>query len=106
MNAMEVSAKVWNYWHPSSCSSALSRVASMWFPRHHINITTDEQWSENDVHNRHGSAACADLWNITSLLMVVANFFTCSIALFAIWTYERTFSEFFHPMKPFWKFLG
>lgn len=105
-NSIEVCAKVWNWWTPSSCAPALARVASMWFPRHRINITIDEEWAESQQLFNQGSAACADLWNVTSLLMVVADFFTCSIALFAIWTYERTFAQFFGPMKPFWKFLG
>mmetsp|Transcript_73669 Transcript_73669/g.204846 ORF Transcript_73669/g.204846 Transcript_73669/m.204846 type:complete len:508 (-) Transcript_73669:124-1647(-) len=104
-NAIEVSAKVWNWWLPSSCTPALARVAAMWFPHHNINITLEEEWGD-DRHRTFGSAACADLWNVTSLLMVVADFFTCSIALFAIWTYERSFADFFHPMKPFWKFWG
>jgi len=104
-NAIEVSAKVWDWWYPSSCASALGRVATMWFPRHNISIGAGEEVA---LHRNatHGSAACADLWNVTSLLMIVANFFTCSIALFAIWTYERTFSDLLHPMKPFWKFWG
>merc|ERR1719313_2823456 len=66
----------------------------------------DEEWLDSQQMFNQGSAACADLWNVASLLMVVANFFTCSIALFAIWTYERTFADLFHPMKPFWKFWG
>eukprot|EP00927_Polykrikos_kofoidii_P029693 TRINITY_DN25636_c0_g1_i1.p1 TRINITY_DN25636_c0_g1~~TRINITY_DN25636_c0_g1_i1.p1 ORF type:complete len:530 (-),score=81.20 TRINITY_DN25636_c0_g1_i1:87-1676(-) len=105
-NMIEVSAKAWDWWYPSSCTSALSRVAAMWFPRHNISITFDEQLYEQFPPSKHGSSACADLWNVTSLLMVVADFFTCSIALFAIWTYERSFADFFHPMKPFWKFWG
>eukprot|EP00438_Fugacium_kawagutii_P026644 Skav208635 [mRNA] locus=scaffold3433:231994:235117:- [translate_table: standard] len=47
-----------------------------------------------------------DVWNSTSLLMVAADFFTCSIALFAVLQYERAFNRVLHPVNPFWKFWG
>eukprot|EP00929_Paragymnodinium_shiwhaense_P046249 TRINITY_DN23544_c0_g1_i1.p1 TRINITY_DN23544_c0_g1~~TRINITY_DN23544_c0_g1_i1.p1 ORF type:complete len:456 (+),score=52.52 TRINITY_DN23544_c0_g1_i1:282-1649(+) len=105
-NTIEVSAKAWDYWYPTSCTTALSRVAATWFPRHNISISEAEDWSLRRQHSIHGSAACADVWNAISLLLVVAEWFTCCIALFAIWTYEQSFADFLHPMKPFWKFWG
>lgn len=38
--------------------------------------------------------------------MTVADFFTCSIALFAVLQYERAFNNVLHPVNPFWKFWG
>ena len=39
-------------------------------------------------------------------MMTVADFFTCSIALFAVLQYERAFNNVLHPVNPFWKFWG
>lgn len=40
------------------------------------------------------------------MMMTVADFFTCSIALFAVLQYERAFNNVLHPVNPFWKFWG
>ena len=41
-----------------------------------------------------------------SRLMVAADFFTCSIALFAILQYEHAFNQVLQAVRPFWKFPG
>merc|ERR1711920_221287 len=91
----------------TKCQVALSLVASMWFPHHNISLTVDSALvSQSNRHTRSTSLACEDLWNTVSLLMVVANFFTCSIALYAVLQYERTFAKLLKPKSPFWKFWG
>lgn len=105
-NALEMVAKTWNWLYPSYCRTTLSLVAAMWFPHHEISLTLNATMMHHNRHFRSSSLACEDLWNTVSLLMVVANFFTCSIALFAVLKYEQTFSKLLKPMSPFWKFWG
>uniref|UniRef100_A0A6U9L2E6 Uncharacterized protein n=1 Tax=Zooxanthella nutricula TaxID=1333877 RepID=A0A6U9L2E6_9DINO len=105
-NALELVAKSWNWAHPRYCGAALAATARLWFPNHEISLHVNATVVHNSRHTRESSLACQDLWNVVSLLMVVANFFTCSIALFAVLQYERTFADMLAPMRPFWKFWG
>eukprot|EP00439_Symbiodinium_sp_Y106_P044187 s2061_g5.t1 len=75
-NSILVAVKAWDWLHPSSCEDALQGMMQY------------------------------DVWNATSLLMVVADFFTCSIALFAVLQYEHAFNDALRPVRPFWKFWG
>lgn len=105
-NALEMIAKTWNWANPARCRTTLALVASTWFPHHEISLTLNISMVENTKHTVESSIACEDLWNTVSLLMVVANFFTCSIALYAVLQYERAFSAMLEPVRPFWKFWG
>jgi len=105
-NAMQMVAKTWNWLHPELCKDGLATVAQVWFPNHVINMTLNQNVIERSSHTHENTIACEDLWNTVSLLMVVANFFTCSIALYAVLQYEQTFSAMLRPVRPFWKFLG
>lgn len=105
-NAMEMIAKTWNWAYPWRCRSTLAVVAETWFPHHQINLTLNESLVHHSKHLQANSLACEDLWNTVSLLMVVANFFTCSIALYAVLMYEQTFTAMLEPVRPFWKFWG
>lgn len=105
-NALEMIAKTWNWSYPQRCRSTLALVATTWFPHHEISLTLNKTMVEHTKHTVESSVACEDLWNTVSLLMVVANFFTCSIALYAVLQYERTFTAMLEPVRPFWKFWG
>lgn len=105
-NAVLVWVKAWDWLHPSSCEMALATLASVWFPRHVISLSVNEDKLNRSFHTRSSTLACEDIWNSASLLMVVADFFTCSIALLAVFHYEWTFSEVLRPVRPFWKFWG
>mmetsp|Transcript_31708 Transcript_31708/g.67432 ORF Transcript_31708/g.67432 Transcript_31708/m.67432 type:complete len:527 (-) Transcript_31708:130-1710(-) len=105
-NALEVLAKAADWFRPGDCAAALPLVAGIWFPHHRMSLAPDEGVVGHSQHTEASSLACEDLWNAVSLLMVVANFFTCSIALFAVLQYERTFAKLLQPKRPFWKFLG
>jgi len=105
-NALLVVLKAWDWVYPGTCVEALPMVVGAWFPHHQVKLTIDELALGHARHTRLSSLACEDLWNTASLLMVVADFFTCSIALFAIFTYERTFADLLWPVQPFWKFWG
>jgi len=105
-NALLVVVKAWDRLYPSSCEAALADVARAWFPRHEISLRLSEAALDLSQHTRSSSMACEDVWNSVSLLLVVADFFTCSIALFAIFQYEHAFSELLRPSRPFWKLWG
>lgn len=103
-NALQVGAKAWDQWNPASCDYALLHIAAFLFPHHQISLRDGAGSSNHIGHPR--NVTCADLWSATSSFLVVANFFTCSIALFAIFKYERAFADLLHPMRPFLKFWG
>merc|ERR1712008_103926 len=73
---------------------------------HDISLTLNASMLHDSSHTRESTIACEDLWNTISLLMYVANFFTCSIALYAVLQYEQTYSALLEPIGPFWKFWG
>lgn len=105
-NALQLVAKTWSWMRPTYCQNILSHVAEVWFPHHEIHLTLREGVVQKSQHLRSSTIACEDLWNTVSLLMVVANFFTCSIALYALLRYEHTFTDDLRPEQPFWKFWG
>mmetsp|Transcript_165766 Transcript_165766/g.532274 ORF Transcript_165766/g.532274 Transcript_165766/m.532274 type:complete len:493 (-) Transcript_165766:68-1546(-) len=105
-NALELVAKTWSWMNPSYCVSLLASAASIWFPHHKIQISLSDEVVHNTTHTRTSTMACEDLWNTVSLLMVVANFFTCSIALYAVLRYEHAFADKLKDHSPFWKFWG
>lgn len=105
-NALEVVAKAWNWANPQWCRSTLTLVAATLFPHHEISLTLNQTMVEHTTHTAETGVACEDLWNVMSLLMVVANFFTCSIALYAVLQYEGAFAALLEPARPFWKFWG
>eukprot|EP00928_Gymnodinium_smaydae_P056295 TRINITY_DN3969_c0_g1_i2.p1 TRINITY_DN3969_c0_g1~~TRINITY_DN3969_c0_g1_i2.p1 ORF type:complete len:202 (-),score=34.81 TRINITY_DN3969_c0_g1_i2:128-733(-) len=98
--------KTWSWMHPSYCRDGLEFLTGTWFPHHEISLKLNESVVERSHHTQASSLACEDLWNTVSLLMVCANMFTCSIALYAILQFEHAFSERLHPVRPFWKFWG
>merc|ERR1712187_101352 len=100
-NFIQVCAKLWDYWHPNSCHDALLWIATVLFPHHQMSLRVDETLDDHS-----GAATCEDLWNAVASSMVIANFFTCSIALFAIFKYERAFADLLESTRPFWKFWG
>eukprot|EP00931_Biecheleriopsis_adriatica_P108783 TRINITY_DN83072_c0_g1_i1.p1 TRINITY_DN83072_c0_g1~~TRINITY_DN83072_c0_g1_i1.p1 ORF type:complete len:368 (+),score=73.57 TRINITY_DN83072_c0_g1_i1:155-1105(+) len=104
-NSLLVVVKAWDWLYPSSCERGLEFMAKLWFPRHSI-VLHPGATLDHSLHTRTASLACEDVWNSVSLLMVVADFFTCSIALFAVFQYERTFSILLRSVNPFWKFWG
>lgn len=105
-NSILVAVKAWDWLHPSSCEDALQGMMQYVFPRHNISLAINEAKLRDTIHTRTSSLACEDVWNATSLLMVVADFFTCSIALFAVLQYEHAFNDALRPVRPFWKFWG
>ncbi|CAL1150186.1 unnamed protein product [Cladocopium goreaui] len=105
-NFILVAVKGWDWLQPSSCKTALDFIARSGFPHHNISLAVNEQKLNHSLHTRASSLACEDVWNSTSLMMMVADFFTCSIALFAVLQYERAFNMVLHPVNPFWKFWG
>ncbi|CAE7206391.1 unnamed protein product [Symbiodinium pilosum] len=105
-NSILVAVKAWDWVHPSSCEDALQGMMGYVFPRHNISLAVNEAKLRDTIHTRTSSLACEDVWNAISLLMVVADFFTCSIALFAVLQYEHAFSDALRPVRPFWKFWG
>lgn len=105
-NSLLVLVKTLDWQNPQRCEQFLSKVASVWFPRHEISLTISDLALVESQHTRSSSLACEDVWNSVSLLMVLADSFTCGIAVFSIFQYENTFSEPLHPVRPFWKFFG
>jgi len=105
-NIILVGVKAWDWLHPSTCEDALKDIMHFVFPHHTINMTINEARLKDSIHTRTSSLACEDVWNSFSMLMVVADFFTCSIALFAVLQYEHAFSDALRPVRPFWKFWG
>ncbi|CAJ1369269.1 unnamed protein product [Effrenium voratum] len=105
-NLMLVAVKGWDWLHPSSCEVALAVLAHAWFPRHNISLAVSQQELSQNLHTKASSLACEDVWNSASMLMVAADFFTCSIALFAILQYEHAFNQVLQAVRPFWKFWG
>eukprot|EP00434_Breviolum_minutum_P003296 symbB.v1.2.002901.t1/scaffold115.1/size320724/1 len=105
-NFFLVAVKAWDWLQPSSCEEALAFIAQKGFPHHNISLAVNQHKLNHSLHTRASSLACEDVWNSTSMMMTVADFFTCSIALFAVLQYERAFNNVLHPVNPFWKFWG
>ncbi|CAK9035968.1 unnamed protein product [Durusdinium trenchii] len=105
-NLFLVAVKAWDVLQPASCQEALAFIAHRGFPHHSISLAVSEQKLNQSLHTRATSLACEDVWNSSSLMIMTADFFTCSIALYAILQYEHAFNEVLHAVNPFWKFWG
>lgn len=105
-NAIELLAKTWSELDTGFCEQSLRIATDVWFPHHEVHVKVKEGSTGNWDATRSNSAACEDLWNTISLWMIIANFFTNSIALEAIVCYERTFQSDLKQHSPFWKFWG
>eukprot|EP00929_Paragymnodinium_shiwhaense_P057034 TRINITY_DN28545_c0_g2_i1.p1 TRINITY_DN28545_c0_g2~~TRINITY_DN28545_c0_g2_i1.p1 ORF type:complete len:498 (-),score=68.72 TRINITY_DN28545_c0_g2_i1:9-1502(-) len=105
-SALLMTAKSWDWLYPARCQATLAMVAKSWFPHHAISLTVNATVLQGSQHTRESTIACEDLWNTVSLLVCVANFFTCSIALLAVLQYEQSYSKTLESIRPFWKFWG
>eukprot|EP00927_Polykrikos_kofoidii_P073516 TRINITY_DN69541_c0_g1_i1.p1 TRINITY_DN69541_c0_g1~~TRINITY_DN69541_c0_g1_i1.p1 ORF type:complete len:736 (-),score=109.50 TRINITY_DN69541_c0_g1_i1:173-2308(-) len=107
-NVIEVIAKLWDWFHSESCARTLKMVLEAWLPEYKIKLSMNLTVASaaGNKNTEPSSLACENLWGPVSIVLSVADFFTCGIALASILAYEHAFENVLEPVRPKWKFLG